>query len=323
MLTASGFEPDAPALFCFDGSASRLSPQAVAAPPVWAPAASGEPPSAGRIAAFTERMLHRSGGDAIAGHLEAAYGVTVKRTRELDLGVHRVDLGGPGQLGWIARVFPAVRDADAIRGHAELLAWLAAAGFPAERCASPEPISILDGQGVLVTELAPGRALAAKPETFELLGRLLGQLHSMPADGNPAASRPGGAWHHLLPDGSTADEVTAARTLLHDARHRVRASAADRYDTLVAAAGAGDPCSDLPHCLVHPDLVPRNAIGHLEGEVTLIDWTGAGRGPRIVSLGCLLWAAASVADWWDQHRRRVDAAAEHARAALRQPAPRS
>jgi Ser/Thr protein kinase RdoA (MazF antagonist) len=99
----------------------------------------------------------------------------------------------------------------------------------------------------------------------------------------------------------------------------------------------------------------------------MIDWTGAGRGPRIVSLGCLLWAAAGdkhslaaaisgyresvtlepgeigrlgaamrlrplvlacwtfatgrdklqgVADRWDQQRRLIDAASEHARAAL-------
>jgi Ser/Thr protein kinase RdoA (MazF antagonist) len=353
LLTASGFEPDARALFCCDVPASRLSPQALgtlvtelrslATPgtrlalaipadgghaedgpadqaetdglfgrgrwraveiserarragfrmlaPLWAPAASGVPPSAGRIAAFAERMLYRSGGDAVAGHLEAAYGVTVTRTRELDLGVHRADLAGPGQASWIARVFPAVRDVGAVSGDAALLRWLAAAGFPAERCASSEPVSVLDGQAVLVTELAPGRALPGKPATFERLGRLLGQLHSMPVDGNPAASRPGGAWHHLLPDGSTADEIAAARTLLHDARHRVRADAADGYDALLAAAEAGDACTDLPHCLVHPDCVPRNAIGHLEGDATLIDWTGAGWGPRIVSLGCLLWAA--------------------------------
>jgi Ser/Thr protein kinase RdoA (MazF antagonist) len=367
-LTGSGFEPDSPALFCFEAAASRLSrpalaallaeirslatpgtrlalavpataaPQAAASQaageaggvlpsglfassrwraveisdraqraglrvlaPVWAPAPTGVPPSAGEIAAFTERMLYRSGSESVAGHLEAAYGVSVTGTRELDLGVHRVELAGG--VKWIARIFPAVRDVEAVRLDAQLLDGLLMAGFPAERCATPEraarpePVSILDGQGVLVTELALGRALTAKAPSFELLGRLLGKLHSMPvgvlpADAATAAMRPGGAWHHLLPDGSPADELAAARTLLHGARHRVSAGGVTRYDTLAGALEAADACADLPHVLVHPDCVPRNAIGQPEGGVTLIDWTGAGQGPRIVSLGCLLWAAA-------------------------------
>jgi len=258
--------------------------------PAWAPAAGGTPPSAGRIAAFIERVLYRSGGDRVAGHLEAAYGVTAKRSRELDLGVHRVDLAGG--TSWIARVFPAAMDVGAVRDDAQLLAWLAAAGFPAERCARPEPVSVLDGQPVLVTELAPGRPLPGQPASFELLGRFLGRLHTADPGGQPAARRPGGAWHHLLPAGSPAQEVTAARTLLHEARHRVAAGDGDRYDALVAALDASDGCADLPHALVHPDCVPRNAIGQPGGDVTIIDWTGTGRGPRIVSFGCLLWAAA-------------------------------
>jgi hypothetical protein len=122
----------------------------------------------------------------------------VQGTRELDLGVHRVNLASGAS--WIARIFPAVRGVEAVRLDAQLLGGLAAVGFPAERCAGPEPVSILDGQGVLVTELAPGRALTAKAPAFELLGRILGQLHSMPVDALPAgaataARRPGGAWH--------------------------------------------------------------------------------------------------------------------------------
>lgn len=140
-LTASGFEPDATALFCCDAAAIRLSQgdlatllaelRSLATPgtrlalalpaeaasagepdaedgglfgrgrwrateiseraqragfrmpaPVWAPAAPGVPASAGRIAAFTERMLYRSAvAVAVAEHLEAVYGVSVKRTR--------------------------------------------------------------------------------------------------------------------------------------------------------------------------------------------------------------------------------------------------
>src|SRR5262249_54771871 len=53
-----------------------------------------------------------------------------------------------------------------------------------------------------------------------------------------------------------------------------------------------DDCDDLPHAFGHPDLVPRNLVGAAAGNRVVIDWTGAGRAPRVLSLGCLLWAAA-------------------------------
>jgi Ser/Thr protein kinase RdoA (MazF antagonist) len=134
--------------------------------------------------------------------------------------------------------------------------------------------------------------MAASPPSFELLGRLLGRLHQLRAADEPAALRPGGAWHHLLPAGSPAEEIVALRTLLHDARHRVPAGAGDRYDVLLAAAEAADGCADLPHALIHPDPVHRNAIAGPDGGATIIDWAGSGWGPRVSSLGCLLWAAA-------------------------------
>jgi aminoglycoside phosphotransferase (APT) family kinase protein len=42
---------------------------------------------------------------------------------------------------------------------------------------------------------------------------------------------------------------------------------------------------------VDPDFVPANAIENAEGGITVVDWTGAGRGPRLWSLGFLLFAA--------------------------------
>ena len=263
--------------------------------PEWAPAAA--PTSRGYLARFAERMLHRSGVTTLPRHVESTYGVGVRRTRELDLGVHRLDL--VDGRSWIARTFPSGRAVEAAEADADLLARLAAVEFPAERIAVDGPVSIHEGQAVLVTDLAAGRPLPAKPESFALLGRLLGRIHTLPAEGR-AARRPGGAWHHLVWDGSTTDEVAATRDLLDYARHLVPAGEASRYDALVAAVEALDPCDDLPAALVHADMVHRNAIGSSDGGVTVIDWAGAGRGPRVVSLGCLLWAAGD--------RRRVRAA---------------
>jgi len=260
----------------------------IVAAPIFAPSGLGAPPTVGRIGTFWEHMLHRSGGERLGAHLEQVYGVPVTTTRELDLGVHRVERAD-GTI-WLARVFPAARPLDATRADAAMLDWLVRGGIPAERIAAPEPVSVHEGQAVLVTELASGRQPAASPELFEQLGGMLAEIHGLPSD-RPPADRPGGAWHHLLLDATPTDELVAARNLLHDARHRVRRSDGAAYGQLCDALDALTLPVDLPVAVVHPDLVPRNLIQ--DGEnLTIIDWSGAGCGPRVISLGCLLWSTA-------------------------------
>jgi len=203
----------------------------------------------------------------------------------LDVGVFRVDLDG--NASWVARVFPAARSLADVEGDAAILRALERRGFPAERCAHPEPVSCLDGQGVLVTgfvaagpTLAPGRPAA-------ILGALLGRLHTNPG----AGLRVGGAWHHLSLVGGPREEVTAAGALLEEALPRVGVRQLSLYDRLRDQVDAVDDCHDLPHAFVHPDFVPANAIPTPDGHLVIVDWTGAGRGPRLWSLGFLLWAA--------------------------------
>jgi len=43
--------------------------------------------------------------------------------------------------------------------------------------------------------------------------------------------------------------------------------------------------------LIHPDFVPANALATAGGGAVMVDWAGAGWGPRLWSLGFLLWAA--------------------------------
>jgi Ser/Thr protein kinase RdoA (MazF antagonist) len=59
---------------------------------------------------------------------------------------------------------------------------------------------------------------------------------------------------------------------------------------LRALVDSVDPCSDLPHAFVHPDFVPSNAITTPDDKTVIVDWTNAGRGPRLWSIGFLLWA---------------------------------
>ncbi|MBV9606363.1 MAG: phosphotransferase, partial [Solirubrobacterales bacterium] len=167
--------------------------------------------------------------------------------------------------------------------EAALLRRLEDAGFPSERCADERPVSTCHGRPVLVTEFIDG----PRARSFAWLGALLGHLHMRPGTGLPA----GGAWHHVAV-GTPADEISAVSDLLDDAVASVRARELALLDRLRGAAELADDCHDLPHCVVHPDFVPANAIQG-ERSPVIVDWAGAGRGPRLWSLGFLLWAAAS------------------------------
>jgi aminoglycoside phosphotransferase (APT) family kinase protein len=206
--------------------------------------------------------------DGLAGHLTERYGIRVTGLTELDTGVYRVE--GPD---WVARVFPETRSLDDVTGDAEILRRLDDAGFPAERRAHDEPVSEFAGRAVLVTNFVQGVPPDKPGRVFAYLGALLGRLHAH--DG--AGLRPGGAWHHLA-SGTPADEIDAALKLIDD-------------HVLLDEVCELDDCADLPHAFVHPDFVPANAITTADGTVVIVDWAGAGRGPRLWSLGFLLWAA--------------------------------
>jgi Ser/Thr protein kinase RdoA (MazF antagonist) len=225
--------------------------------------------------------------EAVRHHCEERYGVRVGGIEALDAGVFRVDLDD--ERKWVARVFPAARSLADVESDAELLFMLEHHGFPAERCARPEPVSSLDGQGVLVTGFVePGPAMRpGRPAA--ILGALLGRLHANPGTG----LRPGGAWHHLSFVGGPREEVGAAGALLEEALPRVAVRELSLYERLREAVTTVDDCSDLPHSFVHPDFVPANAIPTADGHLVIVDWAGAGRGPRLWSLGFLLWAAGS------------------------------
>lgn len=262
--------------------------------PVWAPSSAVAPKTVGQVGDFMDRMLHRAGADGIGSHIESTYGTAVKRTKELDLGVHLVEFADGAR--WVARVFPATREPEAAQSDAEVLDWLASIAFPAEVCADSQPVSVHCGQAVLVTRLAPGRVVAARPATFESLGRLLAGLHST-ADGPPAARRPGGSWHHLILDAGVAEEIDSLRSLWHAARHRVATADRHLYDSMAEDLNRAEDFADLPHAFGHADLVPRNLIASTEGNLTVIDWTGAGWFPRISALGCLIWSAGQKPAW--------------------------
>lgn len=74
------------------------------------------------------------------------------------------------------------------------------------------------------------------------------------------------------------------------------------FDRLREAVERAGDCHDLPHAVVHPDFVPANAVPTADERLVIVDWTGAGRGPRLWSLGFPLWAVGA------HHPRLLDLA---------------
>jgi methyltransferase (TIGR00027 family) len=267
--------------------------------PVWSPLPSPPPArrtgSLSRLAVYTETMMYRAGIDSLAAHIDAEYGVPVTGTKELDLGVFRVERADGSKR--LARVYPPSRDIEAVRADAATLLWLEQEGIPAERCVDDQAVTEHAGQAVLLTEFVPGRHATNSPELYRDLGQLLARIHLLPPPDHLAA-RPGGAWHHLVVDQGPTEELQVLWELMTAARHRVTSGQMAEYDELLDSLDALRSChgfAGLPHAFVHPDLVSRNLIRLPDGTARAIDWTGSGWGPRILSLGCMLWTVPTAA----------------------------
>jgi Ser/Thr protein kinase RdoA (MazF antagonist) len=230
-------------------------------------------------------------GERLRTHLRACYGITADSLTELDLGVWRV--GRADGPDWVARWYPARRSTAAVAGDGAILRELAAREFPAERCAADEPVSELEGRSVLVTEWADPVPRTQRRDAIRAsgglreLGALLGRLNGIDVPG----TRPGGAWHHLA-DGLPSAEIEAAGRMLAEAAPVIPDAERAAFDALRAEVAALDTADGLPEGLIHPDFVLANVVATPDGMV-LVDWAGAGRGPRLWSLAFFLYAEAS------------------------------
>jgi Ser/Thr protein kinase RdoA (MazF antagonist) len=257
-----------------------------------------------RIGTVIRDVYRRPGAEAVPDHLERCYGIEVAETTRLDAGVIRVDRrDGPP---WVARLFIAARPVSRVEADAAVLRFLAEQDFPAERCAQPEAVSVMDGRAVLVTEFVPGGSWPAKPAAWRELGDLAGRLHALALPEGPLR-RPAGSLHHL-PDyeGGPEQDLAAAAAMLADIAGRVPEQHRATYEALLDLLPRGDDCRGLPESFVHPDLASVNAIATADGPV-LVDWTGAGWGPRLASLAMLLHSAgpsnaASVMAGYAEHQ---------------------
>lgn len=229
----------------------------------------------------------RAGMESLPDHLASTYGVKVKKVSQLQQGnhgVHRVDLAnGPS---WVVRVFPPDRPIADVKGDAAVLEFLEKNDFPAERVVAD--VSTHEGQGVLVTEFIKGSKPKSDTTTQKRLGDLLGRLHSM--KGAPkVVRRPAGALHLYTVDHAVRSEIDTARAALEAGAFR---GTDKTWERLRTALDSADDFSLLPTALIHPDPAAVNAIVG-GGRLRLIDWSGAGYGPRVLGLGLVLSAPTS------------------------------
>ena len=243
---------------------------------------------------------------ALKSHLEERYGFRISEMAPVDdhpdsrprdsweghypstLYVKRHD-GSP----WIARIFSSPTDkVGRVEGDAEILRFLASHNYPAERLAHEEPVSVLDGSGVIVTEFIPGGRPTGSPEVHHELGSLLGRLHSLPrAEG--AVSRDGGS-EETLGDtyvGRPKQDLAAAMSFLTSVEQKVAPEGREKFEWLRDQVEQADDAEGLPEALTHGNYHLWAAVG-APGTLSIVGWAGSGRGPRLPALAWLLRTAA-------------------------------
>jgi Ser/Thr protein kinase RdoA (MazF antagonist) len=263
------------------------------------------------------RMFHEPDTDRLLAHLRDRHGIdavaATKTSRHNDH-VFRIDRrdGDP----WIARVFPPARAQVSVEGDATILRFLERHGYPAERPATDDAVSVFDGSSVLVTRFVAGRLLpspAVGPEgreKFAIMGDLLGRLHALPAD--ESAGRPGGAsGEDPGREGTPRQDLLAALAFLDAVDIKVAAATRERFDQLRDQVRSADDGQGLPEALLHGNLLhaPDHVIVSEQGPVA-IQWKAAGRGPRLADFAYLMWGTWLNAEWIDAavsaYRRHIE-----------------
>ena len=254
------------------------------------------------------RMEHAPVAERLVAHLRAHYGIDALTATPISVHVNyvmRVDRndGDP----WVARAFPPARPRVGAEGDARILRFLAAKDYPAERLAVDDPVSELDNSAVLVTEFVANRTLP-REHWGTIMGDLLGRLHALPLD--PSVDRPGGAeGGDPSREGSPRQDLLAALAFLDSVDTKVAPADRQEFEHFRERVRSADAGEGLPEAIVHGNFLagdPDHAVMTDSGPL-VVNWKGAGRGPRLADLGWVLWGcwqasdAISVIDAYSEH----------------------
>jgi Phosphotransferase enzyme family len=250
--------------------------------------------------------------DALTVHLEATYGIRITSLASIDDDPATRPRGSwpghyPGTLlvkredgpPWMARIFSSPADrVSRTEGDAEILRFLAAHDYPAERVAHERPVSVFRGSGVIVTEFVEGgrptdaRGTAESPAVQHELGSLLGRLHTLPeaggAVGRDGGSDESGGGFYV---GRPRQDLAAAMSFLVGVEDSVAPEGRDGFELLRDLVENADDAEGLPEALTHGNFHAWAAVG-TPGDLVITGWAGSGRGPRLPALAWLLRTAA-------------------------------
>lgn len=234
------------------------------------------------MAAFEAEPVYAS---LMLAWIEATYGVRAVRVDPLvemtDWSVYRVRRRWAPS--WIVRVFPWSRSAERVAGDAAVLEWLERRRFPAERLvrtAGGEATGRIAERGVLVTRAISGTPPGLTESELEAFGDLVGYLSTLP----PYVTRPAGS--------TAREDLERGRSLLAAVEPLVPASRRVEFQRLTHGIAATADLEDLPRGFIHPDCQPNNVLRRRNGRLVLLDWEGAGVGPRVQPLGQMLFMVA-------------------------------
>ena len=263
----------------------------------------------GQLRQLLKRMYSDQGEAAIGGHLQDVYGAGIVSASKLDAGVYRIDRGK--KHSWVARVFMPERTRERADEDAAALSHLASVGLDVERPAVPNPVSMLDGHPVLVTEFVSGKPPGNAQWVLREIGNTLGRLHSLPLEQLP--SRAGGSLHHIPAfEGLPSEDIRLAASVLDDIKQQVPDSSRSSYEQLRELVSNVDICSDLPIAFIHPDPASVNLFATDDRRVVFVDWTGCGVGPRITCLAQVVGLCWTRGAWnLDKMQTLADAYCAH------------
>ncbi len=209
--------------------------------------------------------------ERLASHLRDRYSVdatAVTKISQHNDGVYRVDQssGDP----WIARIHPPARPTGGVEGDAAILRFLEQHDYPAERLATADAVSDLDGASVLVTGFVDGGQLVDGREKMSMMGDLLGRLHALGVD--ETVSRLGGAagddprW-----EGSPTRDLMAALSFLDSVDAKVAPSSRELFENLRERVHSAEAGEGLPEALLHGNLLhnPDHVLATDDGPVVI------------------------------------------------------
>jgi Ser/Thr protein kinase RdoA (MazF antagonist) len=257
------------------------------------------------------RIDHEPNAERLLAHLRDRYRIDAVAATKLSIHksyLFRIDRKAAAP--WIARAFPPARPRAGAEGDAAILRFLERKGFPAERLAVDDAVSDFEGGSVLVTRFVESKPFTDPTDKLGMMADLLGRLHALPLD--DSIDRPGGA-EGVDPryEGSPRQDLMEALSFLDAVDSKVPPAERERFEQLRDRVRSSDAGEGLPEALVHGNLLhsPDHALLTDRG-VEGINWTAAGRGPRVSDFAWLMWGTwlkpEAIAAAVDGYRRHVE-----------------